>query len=258
MLLNLTSNWHFENDGVDSVSGHDVTFHNGGNFNTAPPTMIGTYSRQNDGVDSYAKTPWHADFNTDSTTMVVWFYPTDIPGAVFTEFPFLMSNDSTSTSTRGRNIFIYSNNGTWVVRFVVYWSDGSFQQHAVFGLSTNELHCIKGSFDNTTKVLSTYIDGYLRAQTTHAGKTLKQNTNDWRFGTRQITAPETFAGYMDEYAQFSEAISDGGVAVDELAGGVVAQIWNGGAGIAIDTIGEVAGRIRGLGKGLTRGLGRGL
>ena len=41
---------------------------------------------------------------------------------------------------------------------------------------------------------------------------------------------------MDEYAIFNKAVSDGGVGIDELAGGEVAQIWNGGAGVAIDTL----------------------
>ena len=257
MLPNLTSNWHFENDGVDSVSGHDATFHNGGSFVTAPPTMIDTYSRLNDGVDSYAKVDYHADLDTDSLTWVVWVYPTDTPGAPFTEFPFLMTNDRTVSATKGSTIGLNSNNGTWDARFILNWTGGTTKEHTITGLATNTKHCLIMSFDNTTKVFSVYVDNVLKAQSTETGKTLLANTNEWRFGTRQITASETLAGNFDEYAIFSEAISDGGVAIDEEAGGVVAQIWNGGDGIAIDTIGigGVGALVNGglINTGLTRG-----
>ena len=260
MLDSLVSNWHFENNGIDSVSGHTASFWLGGSFVTTP-VMIGTYCRDNDGFDSYGIVAHHTDYNNTSFTMVTWVYPDVAAGADWSKNPFLMTKDNTNSSARDKSIWILAFGGVWQARCTTYFTDATASQLSyASGVSYGAKHCIIQTFDNTTKAHSFYVDGYLRGKAIITGKTVVNTNNQWRFGTRRLIPGDNFDGKYDEYAYFSRAISDGGVSVDTLCGGEVAQIWANGDGVAIDTLAaeDEVKMHRMLGRGLGTGLGRGL
>jgi hypothetical protein len=76
-----------------------------------------------------------------------------------------------------------------------------------------------------------YIDGYLRASA--SGITIDYSTDDiWI--ARNSEAPGAYtATQLDEINYFKRQLTDGGVSVGQLAGGEVAELWNGGAGIEL-------------------------
>ena len=97
-----------------------------------------------------------------------------------------------------------------------------------------------------------YVDGYLRSS--NAGGSIVYNTTNVYLGYN----PDLSIYYKaenDEINYFTRKLTDGGISVGQLAGGEVAELWNGGVGVELRP--EIL-LLKTLGRGLSRGLGRGL
>ncbi len=86
-----------------------------------------------------------------------------------------------------------------------------------------------------------YVNGYLRASV--AGGSLAHNTHDVWFG-RDANTNNYAKMQCDETNYLTRTLTDGGVSVGQLAGGEIAELWNGGAGIELTEDGIVIPRRR--------------
>ena len=102
-------------------------------------------------------------------------------------------------------------------------------------------HNVVASFgSSTTKI---YIDGVLKASTNHGLTTTDSNVGDsFRIGAR-LNTTKVVNGYIDEFAVFTEALTDGSVSVGATAGGQVEDIYkgqsSGGSGGTTGTPGDL-------------------
>lgn len=74
-----------------------------------------------------------------------------------------------------------------------------------------------------------YVDGVLESITAMSGD-IGVNANSFKIGARN-SGSNRWNGTIDEVALFNEALTDGGVAATETAGGQVAELYNSGAGL---------------------------
>jgi hypothetical protein len=79
---------------------------------------------------------------------------------------------------------------------------------------------------STTKI---YQDGVLKLSSAESNATTHASTGDtFRIGAR-LTNSSDVVGFVDEFAIYSEALTDGSVSVGATAGGQVEDIYNGQA-----------------------------
>ena len=99
--------------------------------------------------------------------------------------------------------------------------------HSTTRVTKNAWHCIVVTFgSSTTKI---YQDGVLKLSSAESNATTHASTgNSFRIGARLNNAGDV-VGFMDEFAIYSEALTDGGVSVGATAGGQVEDIYKGQA-----------------------------
>ncbi len=91
--------------------------------------------------------------------------------------------------------------------------------------SNNAWHCIVVSFGSSTTKM--YVDGVLKLSSSESNATTHASGgNTFRIGAR-LNGANSLNGYIDEFAIYSEALSDGGVSVSGTATGQVGDIYNG-------------------------------
>ena len=107
--------------------------------------------------------------------------------------------------------------------------------------SNNAWHCIVVSFGSSTTKM--YVDGVLKLSSSESNATTHASGgNTFRIGAR-LNGANSLNGYIDEFAIYSEALSDGGVSVSGTATGQVGDIYNGrtsgGSGRTTGTPGDL-------------------
>ena len=91
--------------------------------------------------------------------------------------------------------------------------------------SNDVWHCIVVSFGSSTTKM--YVDGVLKTSTNQGATTTDGSIgNNFRIGAR-LNGTGDLNGYIDEFAIYSEALTDGSVSVGATAIGQVGDIFNG-------------------------------
>ncbi len=91
--------------------------------------------------------------------------------------------------------------------------------------TNNAWHCVVCSFGSSTTKM--YIDGVLKVSSSESNATTHASGgNSLRIGAR-LGTPASLNGYIDEFAIYSEALTDGGVSAGSTATGQVGDIYNG-------------------------------
>ena len=102
---------------------------------------------------------------------------------------------------------------------------------SVVTIGTEWTHVI-GTYDGAN--MKIYVNGVYEAATARTGAIFNNSSVLFQLGvqnTNGSTYYSFFNGKKDEIALWSRALTDGGVSVGQTAGGEIAQLWNGGAGL---------------------------
>ena len=195
-----------------------------------------TKSLELDGVDDWVDVGNIAELNSvTSYSISFWFKENVGAGSAY------LFNAHQSIS--GSYIEVYST--TFQFR-----PSNSQAAHNTTRPSNNAWHNAVISFgSSTTKI---YIDGVLKLSSSESNATTHASGgNSFRIGARLNGASE-LEGYIDEFAIYSEALTDGGVSVSGTATGQVGDIYNGrssgGSGGTAGTPGDLTS-FQGTGNG---------
>ncbi len=153
------------------------------------------------------------------------------------------------TSTTTSSMYLFNSHQASSGTYIEMYSSNVFQFRAsnaqtarnTTRVTKNAWHCIVVTFgSSTTKI---YQDGVLKLSSAESNATTHASTgNTFRIGAR-LTNTSDVVGFMDEFAIYSEALTDGGVSVGATAGGQVEDIYkgqaSGGSGGTIGTPGDL-------------------
>ncbi|MDH3975628.1 MAG: LamG domain-containing protein [Deltaproteobacteria bacterium] len=220
-IYNLNNNW---ND--SSPSGYNGTPTGGANFNSNDK-VLGSHSGSFDGVNDYVTFGNVLDVGDNDLSISCWIKTTDAS----------YSNIISKGKSGDYSWLININPATGgKLRFVLFQPDANTYLYPVSTTDINDgnWHHILCIFDQSAETAAIYIDGILEVlDNSPTGTFNKTSTANFRFGTMD-DGSGPYGGLLDEVNIWSRALSDGGVAVGQTAGGEVAQLYNSGTGIELE------------------------
>lgn len=211
--------WHMNGDWLDSFGNNNGTA-SGATFDSSNQ-KLGSACGKFDGFDDHVYIADHASIRPSSAmTIMAWVKSEDVTGVSrgFISKEIVDVSGYMLYVTPGENCLFY-----------LYGLTGGFAV-ATPPLTIGQWHLIIASYDGAN--IKIYKDGIFINQVAATG-TIASNTKDLWFG-RYNTSPSTYHGSSyDSVAVWDRALTDGGISVGQTAGGEIAQLWNGGAGIEI-------------------------
>jgi hypothetical protein len=221
LLTNVVAAYPLDGDSTDAAGSLDLT------APSAPSYAAGKFSQALTRDGTTGETPVGAAlFTSGSWTVSVWLRSTGGTGAVWAQLP--------ATGVQGlpgrQGLAVFNA----AVGTIVYGVAGSNTGVAAVGDIQNRWVHLVVSMDGTTNTSRLYVDGVLRSENVEAGS--YGSSERFSLGGMHNVAGQTDspfgAGAVDECVVWSRALTDGDVAVDETAGGEIAELYNSGDGLA--------------------------
>ena len=238
LLNSIVSAWHLDSNANDAADGNNLAV-SGATFNNSI-FKLGTGAIQFDGINDFCRMDLPSNLKTANFTYSAWIY-LDVG---WSSIGVILSGNPRQARVGGKgSIFQILPDQKAQIRI----GDNSGSLSTTGGLtamSTGAWHHIVGSYDGTD--LNLYLDGILDSQTSPA---ITIHWPDGAFGfpvpgqlyfgadkTNSLNCGSTcadrnfFFGLIDEINIWDRALTDGGVAVGNTAGGEIAQLYNNGNG----------------------------
>ena len=216
---NLISVWHTNNDWQDSWGTNHGTA-TGATFSTS--SKLGSHAGSFDGVDDKVAIAANASLDLSGEVSIMsWF------------------NADTLDTANGNVIFgkyapvhayLISTTGSPKIQFSLWFSATQYYVFSSTVLSTGGWYQVVGTRLGTA--MKIYLNGIYEATVACPAGAFNATSGGLEIGRADSNA-NCHDGLIDELAIWSRALTDGGVAVGQTAGGEVAELWNGGAGIEI-------------------------
>lgn len=219
LLDGLVGHWKADNDFLDS-SGNGNNITGVGNTFSASIKKLGTHSAHfetNDyaqrGAQIFSAYPftlscWFKKDDTDDTGALVWLGDASADNVYYmisaTSSPFAGTITARNTSTKSND--------------------------SVTTIEDTDWHFLVGNFaSNTSRKL--YLDGKYEAEGTDSVIYSAMVDRISFAAMRRLTPAQFYDGHIDDIAVWSRPLTDGGISIGETAGGEIATLWNGGAGV---------------------------
>ena len=190
-----------------------------------------------DGADDYVALGNISELNSATSYSISFWYREDshTPGQANTASVFLFS----SRTAFGPYL------QTYATHFIFISDANQSSANAGYRPSADVWHHAVLTFGNSTSKV--FLDGVFKASAAVAATTAAIAGNGFQIGKRSsgFSATEVMDGYMDDFAIFSEELTDGGVSLNATAGGQVADLYNGrasgaGTGGSVGTPGDLS------------------
>jgi len=215
---------------LDEASGNVVDTHNSNDLTAVGTCTYGETGKIGDAIKAVGSgTPSVtnkfegaiADMNTDYMSYSFWFKKVVGTSGFF----MFIGNDEPQSSLAGGRVYVDTDN------IVIQVSDSAYGPNTVYDWTEDtNWHHVVATFSETTMKL--YFDGVYRATAEWDGRSLIENTDWGIFGCPSSYGTVSGTYIMDEVAIFSKTLSDGGIAIDETAGGEIEEIYNSGSGLS--------------------------
>lgn len=238
LVDNVEAIYHFNGNANDS-SGNGLTLTAGGGagYDTSNQ-KLGSACASFDGVDDHFRRTLPASFKSANVTYLAWVKLDTLGSYTF------MSGAPKGTEREGLGMSInITAGGLPYATIGILGGGGSKSVVSTTSIGTTDLHLVIGTYDGSD--LRIFLDGVYEAILAEAtGIDWVDNgdgPNPAQFyvgGMRgdvsgTATNIRETDGLVDEGNVFSRAVNYGGVSVGQIAGGEIAQLWNGGAGIEL-------------------------
>ena len=236
---NLISVYPMNNSWQDSWGTNHGTAY-GATFD-ATVKKLGSHAGSFDGIDDYVLAKSGTIVSKQANhSLSKWVYVTSLATRVT-----MYSEDRSDGSFAAITIFPDGRVGFYLQ------STGVYEANTVAGIAQiNTWHLITCTFGSGG--MKVFVDGIYRAN--HANTNpVTATINSAYIG--KLTGGLWFKGRMDELALWGKTLTDGGVSLNQTAGGEVAELWNGGAGVEVGA--AVLRSYERVLRGVNRGLGRG-
>ena len=226
----LISVWHLNESSGESLVEDSFGSNDGtrtGATQDISDKMLGAASLDFDSIDDNVVVPYHASLAPDYISISVWVKPR-LDGAqqVVIEKPYtIFSNPFYDYLLR---VYTPFNNTGWYLTI-----------NGTLRILESDNYTIPFSWNHIVvtydgSYMRLFINGYYRDISPLYTGTIDDNGEDLRFGEHEHFAPQKLDGNADEINMWNRALNYGGVSIDDLAGGEVAELWNSGAGIEIE------------------------
>jgi hypothetical protein len=219
LLAKAVSIYHMNNDAwVDALGNNDGTASGAIFSTTSPAPILGSHSGLFDSINDKVSTG-NTGLDKDKGSFSFWFAP-----------------ERAGNDNQNWIIFMWGINEDGVNRILfIKRSDNTLSLEIsgitnalldVSGWAADSIHHIVGTWNSGTQKF--YVDGDLINTKSYVPLTGKRPTV-YINGNNQLYA----GGVYDEVIYFNDVLTDGGVSDGQTAGGEVAELWNGGAGLEL-------------------------
>ncbi len=192
---------------------------------TSQPSAAGysnNFSVELDGTNEYIDygSPGIFNFGTSNLTLSTWFKPTAYAGS----FVMLLSSHTTGAEW---GLFIDSSNN------YKFYAGGGFYTGS--GINLNAWNHGMVVRDSTN--INIYLNGVKKSVgSIGSGTSITMGGSGVGTGSKPGLANDRYEGFVDEFAVWQSAISDGGVSAGATAQGDIATIYNSGIPHDLDTL----------------------
>jgi hypothetical protein len=225
----LESGWRLDTNAIDFKGSNDGTI-NGATFDDAVK-ILGSGSSFYDNSNDYISFPTFPDIGSQSIAISLWFKSTDATASH-------LISKGTGGDYSWQIDMGFQGPGTGRVRFVLFNTVSGVYLVAtsVNSLNDDAWHNVIPVYDQSAPSIKLYVDGVYEATATVPVGTFNSSTvAPMQFGRRADLAG-AYGGWLDEVNTFRRILTDGGISLGQVAGGEIAELWNGGAGIELGAV----------------------